>query len=216
MTWRDSSRAWVARPKKRVHTRGGNRLHSQLPSERNYLQSTRVYGNYQLMIAVNSSTVNNRPPPGTIQSQVRWTPGGKERPAEDGGGGDCHHNLLPPQVFVSVCSSKSGKTFAGEIRSNWTWSSCRRPEKKYCSSTWKKVGQPEEGRRSIGLNSQSDRMFTLFFHPNLQLTHSVLQCNHSPNHHRFVQNSALVQLFVPFSSINASQRDNLKPCRSCI
>ena len=177
MTWRDSFRAWVARPKKRVHTRGGNRLHIQLPSERNYLQSTRVYGNYQLMIAVNSSTVNNRPPPGTIQSQVRWTPGGKERPAEDGGGGDCHHNLLHPQVFVSVCSSKSGKTSVGEIRSDWTWSSCRRPAKKYCSSAWEKVGQPEESRRpqcfarkdnsekgplQIGLNSQSDRMFTFF------------------------------------------------------
>ena len=117
------------------------------------------------------------PPPGTIQSQVRWTPGGKERPAEDGGGGDCHHNLLPPQIFVSVCSPKSVKTSVGEIRSDWTWSSCRRSEKKYCSSTWEKVGQPEEGRRpqcfarkdnsekgplQIGLNSQSDRMFTFF------------------------------------------------------
>ena len=114
------------------------------------------------------------PPSGTVQSQVCWTPGGKERPAEDGGGGDCHHNLLPPQVFVSVCSSKSGKTFAGEIGSDWTWNSCRRPEKKYCSSTWEKVGQPEEGRRSqcftrksnsetgplqIGLSSQSDPIF---------------------------------------------------------
>ena len=168
------------------------------------------------MIAVNSSTVNNRPPPGTIQSQVRWTPGGKERPAEDGGGGDCHHNLLHPQVFVSVCSPKSGKTSVGEIRSDWTWSSCRRPSKKYCSSTWEKVGQPEKGRRpqcfarkdnsekgplQIGLNSQSDRMFTFLS------TQKYFQCNNSPNYHRFVQNSASVQLFIHFSSINVSQRE---------
>ena len=32
---------------RRVCTRGGNRLHSQLPSECDYLQSTRVYGDYQ-------------------------------------------------------------------------------------------------------------------------------------------------------------------------
>ena len=30
----------------RLVTRGGNRLHSQLPSECDYLQSTRVYGAY--------------------------------------------------------------------------------------------------------------------------------------------------------------------------
>ena len=37
--------------------RGGNRLHSQLPSECVYLESTRVYGDYQLKIAKNSSTL---------------------------------------------------------------------------------------------------------------------------------------------------------------
>ena len=36
--------------------------------------------------------------------------------------------------------------------------------------------------------------------------HSVLQYIHLPNHHRLVQNSASVKLFVPFSSINVSQR----------
>ena len=36
--------------------------------------------------------------------------------------------------------------------------------------------------------------------------HSVLQYIHSPNHHRLAQNSASVQLFVHFSSINVSQR----------
>ena len=40
-----------------VDTRGGNRLHSHLPSECDYLQSTRVYGNYQLKISINSSTL---------------------------------------------------------------------------------------------------------------------------------------------------------------
>ena len=35
----------------------------------------------------------------------------------------------------------------------------------------------------------------------------VFQCNNSPNHHRFVQNSASVQLFENFTSINVSQRE---------
>ena len=39
------------------------------------------------------------------------------------------------EVFIEHCSIYSCKTFAWEIRSDWTWSSCRRPEKKYCSST---------------------------------------------------------------------------------
>ena len=34
--------------------KGGNLLHSHLPSECDYLQSTRVYGDYQLIIAINS------------------------------------------------------------------------------------------------------------------------------------------------------------------
>ena len=37
--------------------RGGNRLHSQLPSECDYSQSTRIYSDYQLIIAINSSTL---------------------------------------------------------------------------------------------------------------------------------------------------------------
>ena len=38
-----------------IFTRSGNRLNSQLPSECNYFQSTGVYGDYQLIIAINSS-----------------------------------------------------------------------------------------------------------------------------------------------------------------
>ena len=37
--------------------RGGNRLYSQPLSECDYLQSTRVYGDYQLIIAINSTTL---------------------------------------------------------------------------------------------------------------------------------------------------------------
>ena len=33
------------------------KLHNQLPIECDYLQSTRVYGNYQLIIAINTSTL---------------------------------------------------------------------------------------------------------------------------------------------------------------
>ena len=33
------------------------KLHNQLPIECDYLQSTRVYGDYQLIIAINSSTL---------------------------------------------------------------------------------------------------------------------------------------------------------------
>ena len=40
-----------------VPIRGGNRLHSQVPSECDYLHSTRIYGVYQLIIAINSSTL---------------------------------------------------------------------------------------------------------------------------------------------------------------
>ena len=37
--------------------RGVNQLHSQLPSEGDYLQSIRVYGDFQLIITINSSTL---------------------------------------------------------------------------------------------------------------------------------------------------------------
>ena len=40
-----------------LNIRGGNRLHSQLPGECDYLQSTQVYGDYLLIIAINSSTL---------------------------------------------------------------------------------------------------------------------------------------------------------------
>ena len=39
-----------------MQIRGGNRLHSQLPSECDYLQSIRIYDDYQLIIDINSST----------------------------------------------------------------------------------------------------------------------------------------------------------------
>ena len=40
-----------------VQTRGSIQLRSQLPSECDYLQSTRVYGDYQLTTAINTSTL---------------------------------------------------------------------------------------------------------------------------------------------------------------
>ena len=40
-----------------IFTRSGNRLNSQLPRECNYFQSSGGYGDYQLIIAINSNTL---------------------------------------------------------------------------------------------------------------------------------------------------------------
>ena len=95
-------------------TRGGNRLHSQPPSECDYLQSTWVYGDYQLIIAQNS--VNNRTRSAVdcaADCHLKWT---LTRPFNDIGG--AYHRHFSPATPNARSST------ATTARWDWQQSTC--------------------------------------------------------------------------------------------
>ena len=59
---------------------------------------------------------------------------------------NCLDNLLPPEVFVGVCSAKPSKASLGEVGRPRTRRSSSRPQKEQCSPSREEVGSTEKSR----------------------------------------------------------------------
>ena len=88
------------------------------------------------------------PPPGWVESPVCWTPEGQKGPTEDDGGRDCVVHLLPQEVFVHLCSTRTITSSVGTTWCDWSRRRCRCPEAEQRPPSREGMGPAKESRPS--------------------------------------------------------------------
>ena len=88
------------------------------------------------------------PPPGCVESPVCWTPEGQKGPTEEDGGRDCVVHLLPQEVFVHLCSTRTSTSSVGTTWCDWSWRRRRCPEAEQRPPSREGMGPAKESRPS--------------------------------------------------------------------